>query len=43
MNSHPNQTESGQDNSSTPYEKASYRYYVLGILTLVYAFNFIDR
>jgi len=27
----------------TPYEKASYRYYVLAILTLVYAFNFIDR
>ncbi|HET6565913.1 MAG TPA: MFS transporter [Xanthomonadales bacterium] len=28
---------------ATPYAKASYRYYVLGILTLVYAFNFIDR
>jgi len=27
----------------TPYEKLSYRYYGLGILTLVYAFNFIDR
>lgn len=27
----------------TPYEKASYRYYVLAVLTLVYAFNFIDR
>jgi MFS family permease len=28
---------------STPYEKPQYRYYVLGVLTLVYAFNFIDR
>jgi MFS family permease len=27
----------------TPYEKPAYRYYVLGVLTLVYAFNFIDR
>ena len=27
----------------TPYERAGYRYYVLGVLTLVYAFNFIDR
>ncbi len=29
--------------SDTPYRKPGYRYYVLGILTLVYAFNFIDR
>jgi len=27
----------------TPYERPSYRYYVLAVLTLVYAFNFIDR
>ena len=27
----------------TPYEKAGYRYYVLAVLTVVYAFNFIDR
>ena len=27
----------------TPYSKASYRYFVLGVLTLVYALNFVDR
>mgnify|MGYP002008169292 CR=1 FL=1 len=27
----------------TPYAKASYRYFVLGVLTLVYALNFVDR
>jgi MFS family permease len=27
----------------TPYENARYRYYVLAVLTVVYAFNFIDR
>ena len=27
----------------TPYENAGYRYYVLAVLTVVYAFNFIDR
>jgi MFS family permease len=27
----------------TPYERARYRYYVLAVLTVVYAFNFIDR
>jgi MFS family permease len=32
-----------QDASHTLYENARYRYYVLAILTLVYAFNFIDR
>ena len=32
-----------QDDSHTPYEKARYRYYVLAVLTLVYAFNFINR
>lgn len=26
-----------------PYEKRLYRHYVLGLLTIVYAFNFIDR
>ncbi|MFT4677454.1 MAG: sugar phosphate permease [Patiriisocius sp.] len=25
------------------YQKKSYRYYALGVLTLVYIFNFIDR
>jgi MFS family permease len=28
---------------TTPYERAGYRYYVLAVLTVVYAFNFIDR
>jgi len=27
----------------TPFAKTGYRYYVLGVLTLVYTFNFIDR
>lgn len=27
----------------TPYEKKSYRYFVLAVLTLVYALNFVDR
>ena len=27
----------------TPYAKKSYRYFVLGVLTLVYALNFVDR
>jgi len=27
----------------TPYEKPAYRYYALAVLTVVYAFNFIDR
>ena len=25
------------------YEGPSYKYYVLGVLTIVYSFNFIDR
>jgi MFS family permease len=29
--------------NSTPYLDQRYRWYVLGLLTLVYAFNFIDR
>lgn len=29
--------------SSSKYESSRYRYYVLGILTIVYAVNFIDR
>ncbi len=29
--------------SSDPYHSQPYRYYALGLLTLVYAFNFIDR
>ena len=29
--------------TQTPYAKASYRYFVLGVLTLVYALNFVDR
>ena len=36
----------GQESSaekSTPYLDHRYRWYVLGLLTLVYAFNFIDR
>ena len=28
---------------SSPYATASYRYYVLAVLTLVYALNFVDR
>ena len=28
---------------ATPYLKPAYRWYVLGLLTLVYTFNFIDR
>lgn len=28
---------------SNPYSKPSYRYFVLGVLTLVYALNFVDR
>ena len=37
------QLESKHDSSSTPYELTWYRCYVLAMLTLVYAFNFIDR
>ncbi|MEM7221307.1 MAG: MFS transporter [Pseudomonadota bacterium] len=29
--------------SRNPYDSASLRYYVLGLLTIVYTFNFIDR
>ncbi len=29
--------------TQTPYAKPSYRYFVLGVLTLVYALNFVDR
>ena len=29
--------------NSTPYLKPAYRWYVLALLTLVYAFNFVDR
>ena len=29
--------------SSSPYSKPTYRYFVLGVLTLVYALNFVDR
>ncbi|WP_374408808.1 spinster family MFS transporter [Pelagerythrobacter sp.] len=29
--------------ASTPYARKSYRYFVLAILTLVYALNFVDR
>ena len=29
--------------SDTPYARKSYRYFVLGVLTLVYALNFVDR
>ena len=32
-----------QPNVHTPYLKPAYRWYVLGLLTLVYTFNFIDR
>ncbi|MGD9660401.1 MAG: spinster family MFS transporter [Porticoccaceae bacterium] len=28
---------------SDPYEKKGYRYYVLGVLTMTYMFNFVDR
>lgn len=35
--------DAAQEASNTPYEKPGYRGYVLAILTLVYAFNFIDR
>ena len=33
----------GAPGEETPYAKASYRYFVLGVLTLVYALNFVDR
>ena len=33
----------GPPAGKTPYERVAYRYYVLAVLTLVYAFNFIDR
>ena len=29
--------------TDTPYARKSYRYFVLGVLTLVYALNFVDR
>ena len=32
-----------QPNVHTPYLKPAYRWYVLGLLTVVYTFNFIDR
>ncbi|MBT8039359.1 MAG: MFS transporter [Xanthomonadales bacterium] len=32
-----------QRSQATPYLKPAYRWYVLGLLTLVYTFNFIDR
>ncbi|WP_086620139.1 spinster family MFS transporter [Erythrobacter tepidarius] len=34
---------SGSDVPRTPYESKSYRYFVLAMLTLVYALNFVDR
>ena len=37
-----NKAEEGQ-RSKSPYSNPLYRYYVLAILTIVYAFNFIDR
>lgn len=48
MNSTRETDRSDQDkdvpgSASTPYESGRYRYYVLGMLTLVYTFNFIDR
>lgn len=33
----------GSDLPRTPYERKSYRYFVLAMLTLVYALNFVDR
>jgi len=35
--------ELSSEQLDTPYANKSYRYYALGILTLVYVFNFIDR
>ena len=44
MTTQENQSDiaSGADNESV-YQKSSAAYYTLGILTLVYSFNFIDR
>ena len=39
MNSAADQT----DLKNSPYQRASYRWYALGLLTLVYTFNFVDR
>jgi MFS family permease len=36
-------SRSANETLSTPYLRSSYRWYVLGLLTLVYTFNFIDR
>ncbi len=33
----------GTEPVQTPYVRKSYRYFVLGVLTLVYALNFVDR
>lgn len=38
-----NDAIAGAAPETTPYESALYRYYVLAILVVVYAFNFIDR
>jgi MFS family permease len=35
--------QQAQRSQATPYLKPAYRWYVLGLLTLVYTFNFIDR
>ena len=32
-----------KQSAATPYAKPSYRYFVLAVLTLVYALNFVDR
>lgn len=37
------ETAPGTPSRPNPYAKASYRYYVLAVLTLVYALNFVDR
>ena len=29
--------------ADSPYNSKAYRYYALGLLTLTYAFNFVDR
>ncbi|MGI9292884.1 MAG: MFS transporter, partial [Pseudomonadales bacterium] len=43
-NPEPNSNSATEStDSSDPYHQPAYRYYALGLLTVVYAFNFIDR
>lgn len=46
-NTRDSENDSGQGHrppaEASPYSRRSYRYYVLGVLTVVYIFNFLDR